>query len=76
MDRRLLSALVEKFEGRPVGVGTLASMLSEDVETIEDVYEPYLIQEGFLARTSRGRQATALAFEHLGVKRRSNDSLF
>jgi len=76
MDRRLLSALVEKFDGRPVGVGTLASMLSEDVETIEDVYEPYLIQEGFLARTSRGRQATALAFEHLGVKRRSNDSLF
>ena len=76
MDRRLLGALVEKFDGGPVGVGTLASILSEDVETIEDVYEPYLIQEGFLARTSRGRQATSLAFEHLGVKRRSTGSMF
>jgi Holliday junction DNA helicase RuvB len=68
MDRRLLGALVEKFKGGPVGVGTLASVLSEDVETLEDVYEPYLIQEGFLTRTSRGREATPLAFQHLGVR--------
>ena len=68
MDRRLLSALVEKFNGGPVGVGTLASVLSEDVETLEDIYEPYLIQEGFLTRTSRGREATKLAYQHLGVR--------
>ena len=69
MDRRLLRTIVEKFGGGPVGVATLASALSEDVETLEDVYEPYLIQEGLLARTARGREATALAYEHLGVKR-------
>jgi Holliday junction DNA helicase RuvB len=67
MDRRLLEALVQKFNGGPVGVGTLASVLSEDVETLEDVYEPYLIQEGLLTRTSRGREATRLAYQHLGV---------
>jgi Holliday junction DNA helicase RuvB len=71
MDRRFLSAVVEKFGGGPVGVATLASALSEDVETLEDVYEPYLIQEGFLARTARGREATQLAYQHLGVVRSS-----
>jgi Holliday junction DNA helicase RuvB len=75
MDRRLLQTIVEKFDGGPVGVATLASALSEDVETLEDVYEPYLIQEGFLARTARGREATRLAFEHLNV-RRTPGSLF
>ncbi|UCE03852.1 MAG: Holliday junction branch migration DNA helicase RuvB [Candidatus Latescibacterota bacterium] len=75
MDRRLLQTIVGKFDGGPVGVATLASALSEDVETLEDVYEPYLIQEGFLARTARGREATRLAFEHLGV-RRTPGSLF
>jgi len=69
MDRALLRTIVEKFSGGPVGVGTLASALSEDVETLEDVYEPYLIQEGYLARTARGREATALAWEHLGLRR-------
>lgn len=71
MDRRFLSTLVEKFAGGPVGVATLASALSEDVETLEDVYEPYLIQEGFLARTARGREATQLAYRHLGLVRPS-----
>ena len=69
MDRRLLRTIVEKFGGGPVGVATLASALSEDEETLEDVYEPYLIQEGLLARTARGREATPLAYEHLGIKR-------
>ncbi len=71
MDRRLLSTVVEKFGGGPVGVATLASALSEDVETLEDVYEPYLIQEGFLARTARGREATPRTYRHLGVDRPS-----
>ena len=74
MDRALLRSIVEKFGGGPVGVATLASALSEDVETLEDVYEPYLIQEGFLARTARGREATPLAWEHLGLRR--NTGLF
>lgn len=76
MDRRLLSTIVEKFGGGPVGVSTLASALSEDVETLEDVYEPYLIQEGLLARTARGREATTLAYAHLGLRRASGRTLF
>src|SRR5262249_45578688 len=76
MDRALLRAVIEKFGGGPVGVGTIASALSEDVETLEDVYEPYLIQEGFLARTARGREATPLAYEHLGLRRGSLGGLF
>jgi holliday junction DNA helicase RuvB len=75
MDRALLRAIIEKFAGGPVGVSTIASALSEDVETLEDVYEPYLMQEGFLARTARGREATPLAYEHLGL-RRAPGSLF
>jgi len=75
MDRALLRTIIEKFGGGPVGVGTLASALSEDTETLEDVYEPYLIQEGFLARTARGREAMPLAWEHLGL-RRGPGSLF
>ncbi len=66
MDRRLLHALVEKFGGGPVGVQTLAVAINEEAETIEDVYEPYLIQRGFLFRSTRGRMATRAAFEHLG----------
>lgn len=65
MDRKLLLAIIEKFEGGPVGIDTLSSALSEERDTIEDVYEPYLIQEGFLQRTPRGRIATKLAFDHL-----------
>jgi Holliday junction DNA helicase RuvB len=68
MDRRILLTIVEKFGGGPVGVGSLAVAVSEEVETIEDVYEPYLIQQGFLQRTPRGRIATPLAIAHLGLK--------
>jgi Holliday junction DNA helicase RuvB len=66
MDRKLLLSIIEKFDGGPVGIDTLSSALSEERDTIEDVYEPYLIQEGFLQRTPRGRMATRLAYEHLG----------
>jgi len=64
MDRRLLLTIIDKFEGGPVGLDTLAAALNEERDTIEDVYEPFLIQEGFLDRTPRGRQATKLAFEY------------
>lgn len=66
VDRRLLLTLIEKFNGGPVGLDTLAAAIGEDSGTIEDVYEPYLIQNGFLNRTPRGRMATELAFHHLG----------
>ncbi|MGC4089114.1 MAG: Holliday junction branch migration DNA helicase RuvB [Polyangiaceae bacterium] len=67
MDRRLLGALIEHYDGGPVGVETLAAALAEARDTIEDVYEPYLLQQGFLGRTPRGRVATRKAYEHLGV---------
>jgi Holliday junction DNA helicase RuvB len=66
MDRKLLLTLIEKFNGGPAGIETLAASLREDKETIEDVYEPYLLQEGLLERTPRGRLATRNAFVHLG----------
>src|SRR5262249_20025084 len=66
-DRTLLLAIIQKFDGGPVGVETLAASISEEVETIEDVLEPYLLQLGFLTRTPRGRVATRLAYEHLGM---------
>ncbi|MDH4330321.1 MAG: Holliday junction branch migration DNA helicase RuvB [Candidatus Moranbacteria bacterium] len=65
-DREIIKTIIEKFGGGPVGVGTIAAALSEEVQTIEDVYEPYLIQTGLLARTPRGRVATPKGFEHLG----------
>lgn len=65
-DRHLLTVLIEKFRGGPVGLGTLSAATSEEQATIEDVYEPYLIQIGFLERTARGRQATERAYSHLG----------
>ena len=68
LDRRLLLTLMEKFEGGPVGVDSLAAALSEGRGTIEDVLEPYLIQQGYLMRTSRGRMATRMAYEHFGLK--------
>src|SRR5213594_2299177 len=68
LDRQLLETVILKFRGGPVGLDTLATSLSEEPETIEDVHEPYLIQIGFLARTARGRVATELAYEHLGLK--------
>lgn len=67
IDRRVLYAIIEKFKGGPVGVDTIAASVSEERETIEDVYEPYLMQLGFLARTTRGRIATEAAYKHLGV---------
>jgi holliday junction DNA helicase RuvB len=67
-DRKILETLIEKFSGGPVGVKTLAAAASEEEETIEDVYEPYLLQENFIERTSRGRVATKRAHEHLGKK--------
>jgi len=72
MDRGLLLAIIDKFEGGPVGLETLAATLNEEKDTIEDVYEPYLIQEGFLDRTPRGRQATRLAYEYFGKLRPSS----
>jgi Holliday junction DNA helicase RuvB len=67
MDRRLLTALIEKYDGGPVGMGTLAVVVGEEADTLEDVYEPFLIMEGFLKRTQRGRVATPLAYAHLGL---------
>ena len=67
LDRQLLRRLAETFEGRPVGLGTLADSLGESPDTIEDVYEPYLLQEGLLKRTPRGRVATPRAYRHLGL---------
>ena len=68
MDRKLLLAIMEKFDGGPVGVESLAAMLGEERGTIEDVVEPYLIQQGFLMRTARGRVATRSAYLHFGLK--------
>lgn len=66
MDNRILSAIIDKFSGGPVGISTIATAVGEQVGTIEEVYEPFLIQEGYLMRTPRGRQATEKAFKHLG----------
>jgi len=77
LDREILRALCEKFAGSPVGLSTLAVAVAEEADTIEDVYEPYLLQQGFLQRTPRGRQATRAAFAHLGLERpREAASLF
>jgi Holliday junction DNA helicase RuvB len=69
MDRALLLAIIDKFGGGPVGVDTLAAAIGEEADTIEDVYEPFLIQEGFLNRTPKGRVATPLAYGHFGRRR-------
>ena len=66
MDIRILSTIIDKFKGGPVGLGTIATAVGEDAGTVEEVYEPYLIQEGYLMRTPRGREATMLAYQHLG----------
>lgn len=67
MDNRILSTIIDKFKGGPVGLSTIATACGEESETIEEVYEPFLIMEGFIKRTSRGRMATELAYEHLGI---------
>ncbi len=66
-DRRFLNTIIKRFDGGPVGIESLAASLAEDRDTLEYVYEPYLIQEGFLMRTPRGRQVTRRAYEHLGL---------
>ena len=77
MDNRILSAIIDKFKGGPVGLTTIATAVGEQAGTIEEVYEPYLIQEGYLMRTPRGRQATDIAFKHLGrFKSPDQSSLF
>ena len=69
LDREILRTICEKFEGGPVGLSTLAVAVAEESDTIEDVYEPYLLQKGFVKRTPRGRVATAAAWAHLGLER-------
>ena len=76
MDRKLLLAIIEKFDGGPVGIESLAAAVSETSDTLEDVYEPYLMQEGFLQRTPRGRIVTRLGYEHLGRKPKGPSGLF
>jgi Holliday junction DNA helicase RuvB len=71
MDNKILSTIISKFNGGPVGMTTIATACGEDAETIEEVYEPYLIQEGFLVRTPRGREVTELAYKHLGFLRKN-----
>lgn len=73
-DRTMLLTIIQKFNGGPVGLDTLAASTSEDTDTIEDVYEPYLLQLGFIARTPRGRIAMPAAYEHLGLRPRSAES--
>ena len=68
VDRNILMTMMEKFKGGPVGLDTLAAAIGEDAGTIEDVYEPYLIQNGFLNRTPRGRMVTDLAYRHFGLE--------
>ena len=78
LDREILRAICEKFDGGPVGLSTLAIVVSEEEDTLEDVYEPYLLQKGFMKRTPRGRVATSTAFEHLGLEppRQAGPALF
>lgn len=76
MDKRILLAIIDKFNGGPVGVGTLAVAVGEEAGTLEEVYEPFLIQQGFLQRTQRGREATALCYKHFGKEGRDNQVLF
>jgi Holliday junction DNA helicase RuvB len=77
MDNRILTCIIDKFKGGPVGINTIATAVSEEAGTIEEVYEPFLIQEGYLKRTPRGREATELAYKHLGrTKSPSEGSLF
>ena len=67
-DRNMLTLIIKSFQGGPVGIETLAAALGEDIKTIEDVYEPYLLQNGFIKRTSRGRVVTKKAYEHLEIE--------
>jgi len=75
MDNRILTIIIEKFNGGPVGIGTIATAVGEDAGTIEEVYEPFLVKEGFINRTQRGREATPLAYKHLGKSKQGNLNL-
>ncbi len=76
MDNRILNTIIHKFNGGPVGLGTIATAVSEETGTIEEVYEPFLIKEGFLKRTPRGREVTELAYKHLGIVRNASEQEF
>jgi Holliday junction DNA helicase RuvB len=76
MDNKILRTIIEKFKGGPVGITTIATAIGEEGGTIEEVYEPYLIQEGFLTRTPRGREVTEKAFRHFGLLPHQRNSLF
>lgn len=76
MDNKILATMIDKFKGGPVGITTLATAVSENAETIEEVYEPFLIQQGFIVRTPRGREVTAHAYSHLGRIKNNQEGLF
>ena len=76
IDNKIIRTIIEKFQGGPVGASTIATSISEDVGTLEEVYEPFLIKEGFLKRTPRGRVATDLAYKHLDIPRYDDSALF
>jgi len=76
MDKRVITTIIEKFNGGPVGLNTLAVAVGEDAGTLEEVYEPYLIQEGFIQRTPRGREVTMLAYKHFGMERKKESNQF
>jgi Holliday junction DNA helicase RuvB len=76
MDNKILKTIIEKYNGGPVGISTLSTSLSENSETIEEVYEPFLIQQGFIIRTPRGRQVTEKAYKHLGINKNNQNNLF
>ena len=76
MDNKILTTLIDKFKGGPVGITTLATAVAENGETIEEVYEPFLIQQGFIVRTPRGREVTELAYRHLGRVKGNQGGLF
>ncbi|MDO4746433.1 MAG: Holliday junction DNA helicase RuvB C-terminal domain-containing protein, partial [Bacillota bacterium] len=75
LDREILKTIIERFKGGPVGIDTIAASIGEERVTIEDVYEPYLIQKGFLHRTPKGRVVSELAYKHLGISCESEDQL-
>jgi len=76
VDKKILDTIINKFNGGPVGVGTIAVSIGEETNTVEDVYEPYLLQLGFIKRTQKGRVATSLGFKHLGVQKDNSQKLF
>ena len=76
MDNKILTTIIDKFKGGPVGVGTIATAVGEDPGTLEEVYEPFLIKEGFIHRTPRGREVTELAYKHLGISKYREETLF